>query len=62
MREVAEWCDENFGEGAAPSESILKENLRCLYQIINGEDPAKVFPKGTRPTRKRPAKKRQKAK
>ena len=25
MREVAEWCDENFGEGTAPSESILKE-------------------------------------
>ena len=62
MTEVAAWCDENFGEGTAPSESILKENLRCLYQIINGEDPAKVFPKGTRPTRKRPVKKRLKAK
>ena len=55
-------CYTTWGDTTAPSESILKENLRCLYQLINGEDPAKVFPKGMRPTRKRPAKKRQKAK
>jgi len=53
MREVAEWCDENFGEGAAPSESILKENLSSLFRVLGGESPSKVFPMGARPARKR---------
>jgi hypothetical protein len=53
VKEISEWCEAYFGDGAAPSETVLKENLRCLYQLINGENPAKVFPKGTRPPRKR---------
>ena len=62
MAYISQWCMDNFGENAAPGDTAIKDNLRSLYQLINGESPAKVFPKGTRPTRKRPAKKREKAK
>jgi hypothetical protein len=62
VKDISEWCETYFGDGAAPSETVLKENLRCLYQLINGESPNKVFPKGTRPPRKRPAQKRKKIK
>ena len=52
-KEVAEWCDENFGESTAPGETVLKEKLSSLYRILEGEKAAKVFPNGSRPTRKR---------
>jgi len=62
VQEISAWCEEHYGDNAAPGETVLKENLRCLYQLINGGSPAKVFPKGTRPTRRRSAKKIKKSK
>lgn len=62
MDDISQWCMNSFGENAAPGDTTIKDNLRSLYRLINGESPAKVFPNGTRPTRKRPAKKREKAK
>lgn len=52
-KEVAEWCDRNFGDCAAPGVSGLKEKLSSLYRILGGESPDKVFPMGVRPARKR---------
>ena len=62
MTDISQWCMDHFGDNAAPGDTAIKDNLRSLYQLINNESPAKVFPKGTRQTRKRPAKKREKAK
>ena len=62
MTDISQWCFVHFGDNAAPGATAIKDNLRSLYQLIKNECPAKVFPKGTRQTRKRTAKKRGKPK
>jgi hypothetical protein len=62
MNDISQWCIDHFGDEAAPGNTALKDNLRNLYQLIHGESPAKVFPKGTRLPRKRTTQKRKKIK
>ena len=50
---ISSWCEVHFGETAAPSVTVLKEQLFGLFRIIGGEPPKSVFPDGSRPRRKR---------
>jgi hypothetical protein len=53
IQDVAAWCDEHFGEGAAPGETVLKDNFSGLFRLIAGESPKTIFPNGVKPKRKR---------
>lgn len=51
IEKISLWCQNNFSQ-EAPGLSTLKENLFGLFQIMAGESPKIVFPKGSRPKRK----------
>jgi len=53
IHDISFWCDENFGDGVAPSETVLKEKFSGLFRIIEGEPAKSVFPNGSRLKRKR---------
>jgi hypothetical protein len=53
IRDISLWCNENFGDGVAPGETVLKEKLSGLFRIIDGEPAKSVFPTGSRLKRKR---------
>jgi hypothetical protein len=53
IRDISFWCDENFGDGVAPGETVLKEKFSGLFRIIDGEPAKSVFPNGSRLKRKR---------
>ncbi len=53
IQDVSAWCDKHFGEGAAPGETVLKDNFSGLFRLIAGENPKTIFPNGVKPKRER---------